>query len=317
MGRAEIEITPLQTTLRSSLSFSGTGLHSGRAVMVQVHPASAEYGIWFRRMDVTDRNPMIPARWDAVSNTELNSRISNDDGVSVSTIEHLMAALAGCGIHNALIEIDGPEVPLLDGSSAPFVSAILARGVQKLDAPVRVLRVLRPIHVSQGTATASLLPADELQIDFEIEFSDAAIGNQKKQLNMANGAFVRELCDSRTFCRKADIDAMRQRGLIVGASVTSAVVVDGSEVMTPGGMRHADEPVRHKMLDALGDLALAGSPILGRYVGERAGHAMTNLVLHALFADPSNYEMIECDAAMAARLPGAGLRREDRTRLAA
>jgi UDP-3-O-[3-hydroxymyristoyl] N-acetylglucosamine deacetylase len=228
-----------------------------------------------------------------------------------------MAALAGCGIHNALIEIDGPEVPLLDGSSAPFVSAILARGVQKLDAPVRVLRVLRPIHVSQGTATASLLPADELQIDFEIEFSDAAIGNQKKQLNMANGAFVRELCDSRTFCRKADIDAMRQRGLIVGASVTSAVVVDGSEVMTPGGMRHADEPVRHKMLDALGDLALAGSPILGRYVGERAGHAMTNLVLHALFADPSNYEMIECDAAMAARLPGAGLRREDRTRLAA
>jgi UDP-3-O-[3-hydroxymyristoyl] N-acetylglucosamine deacetylase len=284
---------------------------------MSIHPASAEYGIWFRRTDVEDRDALIPARWDCVSDTQLNTRISNNAGVSVSTVEHLMAALAGCGVHNALIEIDGPEVPLLDGSAAPYVSAILARGVQKLNAPVRAIRVLKPIMVDIGDARATLLPSNGLRIDFHIDFDDQIIGRQDKSLNMANGAFVRELCDSRTFCRKSDIDAMRERGLIVGGSVTSAVVVDGSEVVTPGGMRHSDEPVRHKMLDALGDLALAGAPILGRYVGHRAGHAVTNALLRALFADPTAFEMVECDAATVARLPGAGLSRADRVLIAA
>jgi UDP-3-O-[3-hydroxymyristoyl] N-acetylglucosamine deacetylase len=307
----------VQTTIRSSLSFTGTGLHTGRAIRMSIHPASAEYGIWFRRTDVEDRDALIPARWDCVSDTQLNTRISNNAGVSVSTVEHLMAALAGCGVHNALIEIDGPEVPLLDGSAAPYVSAILARGVQKLNAPVRAIRVLKPIMVDIGDARATLLPSNGLRIDFHIDFDDQIIGRQDKSLNMANGAFVRELCDSRTFCRKSDIDAMRERGLIVGGSVTSAVVVDGSEVVTPGGMRHSDEPVRHKMLDALGDLALAGAPILGRYVGHRAGHAVTNALLRALFADPTAFEMVECDAATVARLPGAGLSRADRVLIAA
>lgn len=310
-------MNPLQTTLKSPAAFTGTGLHTGRATRIRVLPASAEYGIWFRRTDVRDRNPMIAARWDAVTNTDLNTRISNGDGVSVSTIEHLMAALAGCGIHNALIEIDGPEVPLLDGSSAPFVTTFLARGIQRLKAPVRAIRILKPIVVRNGDAEARLEPSEELEIDYRIEFADAAIGRQEKRLNMANGAFVRELCDSRTFCRQSDIDAMRDRGLIVGGSVTSAVVVDGDRVVTPGGMRHSDEPVRHKMLDALGDLALAGAPILGRYVGTRAGHAMTNRLLRALFADPSAFELVECDAATVARLPGAGVRRIDGVRIAA
>lgn len=307
----------MQTTVKSPVTFTGTGLHTGRTVRVVVNPASAEYGIWFHRTDVSDRNPMIPARWDAVTNTDLNTRISNSDDVSVSTIEHLMAALAGCGVHNALIEIDGPEVPLLDGSSAEFVDAILARGVRRLDVPMRALRVLKTVTVENDGAVATLEPSDELEIDFEIDFADQAIGHQEKRLNMANGAFVRELCDSRTFCRQADIDAMRSRGLIVGASVTSAVVVDGDTIVTPGGLRHMDEPVRHKMLDALGDLFLAGAPILGRYKGHRAGHAMTNRVLHALFADPSAFEMIECDAQTRARLPGAGVRRGDSLRIAA
>ena len=302
---------PLQTTLKSAVTFTGTGLHTGKLVRLTVHPASAEYGIWFERTDVVDRDPMVPARWDAVSNTDLNTRISNADDVGVSTIEHLMAALAGCGVHNALIKIDGPEVPLLDGSSAPFVTQILARGVRELDAPVRSIRVLKPVSVTKGEAKATLLPSDELEIDFEIEFEDRVIGQQSKKLNMANGAFVRELCDSRTFCRKADIDVMRARGLIMGGSVTAAVVVEGDEVVTPGGMRHRDEPVRHKMLDALGDLTLAGAPIMGRYVGHKSGHAMTNQLLRALFADPSNYELVECDKAMSARLPGAGVKRID------
>ncbi|MDA8585964.1 UDP-3-O-acyl-N-acetylglucosamine deacetylase [Rhodobacteraceae bacterium] len=307
----------MQTTIKSTVVFTGTGLHTGRTVRVSVQPASAEYGIWFRRTDIKDRDPLIPAKWDRVSNTELNTKISNDDGVCVATIEHLMAALAGCGVHNALVEINGPEVPLLDGSSAPFVAGILARGIRKLDMPVRAIRVLRPIHVQQGDAMVTLMPADELKIDFKIDFADSVIGRQEKSLNMANGAFVHELCDSRTFCRKADIDQMRQRGLIVGGSVSSAVVVDGEKVVTPGGMRHHDEPVRHKMLDALGDLTLAGAPILARYVGHRAGHAMTNQLLRALFADPTAFEMVECDAALAARLPGAGLKGTDAATIAA
>ena len=295
----------------------GTGLHTGRAVRMVVHPASAEYGIWFRRTDVTDLDNIIPARWDAVSDTQLCTRISNEAGVSVSTVEHIMAALSGCGIQNALIEIDGPEVPLLDGSSAQFVTAFLARGLQRLSAPVRAIEILKPVTVRKGDAVATLEPAAGLTIDFEIDFLDAAIGHQEKSLNMANGTFVHELCDSRTFCRQADIDAMRERGLIVGGSVTSAVVVDGDKVMTPGGMRHRDEPVRHKMLDALGDLALAGAPILGHYTGTKAGHAMTNLLLRALFADPTAYRLVECDADLVARLPGAGLSRSDTPQVAA
>ena len=301
----------MQTTLKSAVSFSGTGLHTGRIVRMTVYPASAEYGIWFRRTDIDDRDSLIPANWNSVSDTQLNTRIENADGVSVSTIEHLMAALAGCGIHNALIEIDGPEVPLLDGSSKTFVSAFLTRGLRELNAPVRAIRVLKPVSVRNGEVEATLMPADQLYIDFHIEFEDAAIGKQSKSLDMANGAFVRELCDSRTFCRKSDIDDMRNKGLIAGGSVSSAVVVDGEDVVTPGGMRHEDEPVRHKMLDALGDLNLAGAPILGRYVGRRAGHAMTNKLLRKLFADPTAFEMVECDPVMAKKLPGAGVSKSD------
>ena len=282
-----------------------------------IHPASAEYGIWFHRTDIADKDALIPARWNAVDDTRLCTRIANDDGVSVSTIEHVMAALAGCGVHNALVEIDGPEVPLMDGSSAQFVTGILARGIVQLDAPVRLIEILKPVSVTLGGATATLEPSDRFTIDFEIDFVDAAIGHQEKSLDMANGAFVRELCDSRTFCRKADIDAMRAQGKIIGGDVMSAVVVDGDRIMTPGGMRHRDEPVRHKMLDALGDLALAGGPILGRYTGEKAGHAMTNLVLRALFADPSAYRLVECDATRVSQLPGAGLNTSDYSLIAA
>lgn len=277
-----------------------------------VHPASAEYGIWFRRTDVEDVDPLIPARWDAVDDTQLCTRIANADGVRVSTVEHIMAALAGCGIHNALIEIDGPEVPLLDGSSAQFVRAFLSRGLMSCNAPVYAIEILKPVHVNVGEAYASLEPAHSLTIDFHIDFTDAAIGRQDKSLNMANGAFVHELCDSRTFCRKADIDAMRARGLIVGGDITSAVVVDGADVVTPGGMRHADEPVRHKMLDALGDLYLAGAPLLGRYNGHRAGHGVTNQLLRAVFADPSSYRIVKCDPNMERDLPGNGLKAADR-----
>ena len=288
------------------------GLHTGQSALVTLHPASAETGIWFRRVDVTDRNQMVPAHWASVVSAELCTKLGNADGVSVSTVEHLMAAIAGTGLRNLVIDIDGPEVPILDGSSAPFVSAILRRGIRRQDAPVRAIELLKPVEVRNGDAYARLVPADTLEISFEIEFDDAAIGQQKKRLNMSNGAFVHELCDSRTFCRQADVDAMQANGLALGgAPGINAVVFDGDRVASPGGLRHNDEPVRHKMLDALGDLALAGAPLLARYEGHWAGHAMSNALLRTVFARPDAYRLVDCDDANLALLPGAGLTRND------
>ncbi len=298
----------MQTTIKSPISFSGTGLHSGQPATVTVRSAGAHHGIWFTRIDVAVGDRMVPARWDVVNRSPLCTKLENPTGLSVSTVEHLMAALAGCGIHNALIELDGPEVPILDGSAVPFVRGIMLRGIRKLTAPVRALEVLKTVTVTDGDASASLAPSDTLRIDFEIEFADAAIGHQKKSLVMNNGSFARELCDSRTFCRQADVDAMQANGLALGGTPgVNAVVFDGDRVLSPGGLRHADEPVRHKMLDALGDLALAGAPLLGHYTGQRAGHSMTNTLLRALFATPGAVRMVTCDAAMAKRLPGYGL----------
>lgn len=306
----------MQTTLKSAITLRGVGLHSGRPVRLRILPASAEMGIWFKRTDRVDGDPIIPARWDMVERTPLCTKLINEHGVSISTVEHLMAALAGCGVHNAMIEVSGPEVPILDGSSAPFVTEILRVGIQRLDAPVRGIEVLRPVTVQDGAAWARLEPAQGLTISFEIDFPDAAIGRQSRELNMANGAFVRTLCDSRTFCRQADVDTMRANGLGLGGSLANAVVVDGAEVLNPGGLRHSDEMVRHKMLDALGDLYMADAVLLGRYTGHRAGHALTNTLLRALFAQPDAYRPVAIGADMARRLPGAGVTTNDLPRVA-
>lgn len=301
----------MQTTIRSAATFRGTGLHTGAPVRMTVRPAVANHGVWFRRTDVIGADPMVPASWDAVTPSRLCTVVENGAGVSVSTIEHLMAALAGCGIHNALIEIDGPEVPILDGSAQAFVRAFVGRGLREQDEPLRCIEVLKPVEVREGLALARLEPAGTFEIDFSIDFADAAIGRQHKRLSIANGAFVRELSDCRTFCRQADVDTMRAAGLALGGSLDNAVVVEGERILTPGGFRRDDEPVRHKMLDALGDLSLAGAPLIGRYVGNRSGHAMTNRVLRRLFADPQAFRIVECDPARLARLPGAGLRAAD------
>ena len=298
----------MQTTIKSPISFSGYGLHSGERATLTIRPASAEHGIWFARTDIALGDRMIPARWDAVLRSPLCTRLENASGLQISTVEHVMAALAGCGVHNALIEIDGPEVPILDGSAAPFVRGIMQRGLRRLSAPVRAFEVLKKVSVSDGAATASLSPADTLRIDFEIDFEDAAIGHQMKSLVMNNGSFARELCDSRTFCRQADVDEMRANGLALGGTPgENAVVFEGDRVLSPGGLRHKDEPVRHKMLDALGDLALAGAPLIGHYTGVRAGHSLTNTLLRKLFATPDAVRMIVCDKQTTSRLPGYGL----------
>ncbi len=297
----------MQHTLLSDVSFNGVGLHGGMPVRMTVKPAGADTGIRFLRSDLDPAVAMIDARWHNVVASRLCTIIANASGEYVSTIEHIMAALAGCGIHNALVVIDGPEVPIMDGSARAFVAAFLTAGIQAQSAPVSAIRIMRAVEVREGGAVARLEPCDRLQIDFSIDFIDRAIGHQSKSLNMSNGAFVRELSDSRTFCRKADVDTMIANGLALGGTMENAVVFEGDRVLSPGGLRHADEPVRHKMLDAMGDLALAGGPLLGRYTGTRAGHAMTNKLLRQVFADSRAWRHEICEIPVLRSLPGAGV----------
>lgn len=301
----------MQTTLAKPFTLIGTGLHTGRPVRMTVKSAPADCGIAFVRTDIEDRNNVIPARYDAVDDAQLCTRISNEEGVSVATIEHLMAAFAGCGVHNAVVEVNAPEIPVLDGSSKRFVSEILKAGTKNVDASVKVLRILKPVRVSRGDAFAELSPSETFDIDFMIDFQDEAIGQQKQSLNMRNGTFVRELSDCRTFCRQSDIDTMRENGLALGGSLENAVVVNGADVVNSEGFRRDDECVRHKMLDALGDLALAGAPIIGHYQGVRAGHSLTNQLLRKLFATSDAYELISADNYYAESLPGVGVTLDD------
>jgi UDP-3-O-[3-hydroxymyristoyl] N-acetylglucosamine deacetylase len=234
--------------------------------------------------------------------------LENSDDISVSTVEHLMAALAGCGINNALLEIDGPEVPILDGSSLIFVKEILKSGIKLQNRSLKAVRILKSVEYKRDLAWAKFEPSANPKMSFSIEFSEEAIGAQSKTLDMSNGSFVRELCDSRTFCRYSEVEAMRTKGLALGGSYENAVVVDGKNVLSPGGLRHSDEPVRHKMLDALGDIALAGFPIIGHYVGHKAGHGITHGLLRNLFYDKENFEIISCDKEAIENLPGTGVK---------
>ena len=295
----------MQTTIAQKARFRGVGLHSGAAVRLAILPAPADHGIVFVRTDLDGAR--IPARWDLVTPSQLCTLLDNGQGATVSTVEHVMAALVGTGINNAVVEVNGPEIPILDGSSAPFVQGILEAGLRRQLAPLRAIRVLRPVEVRVGEGFARLSPADHLQIHFDIDFTDAAIGHQEKRLDMANGSFVYELMDGRTFCRQADVISMQQNGLALGGTYLNAVVIDGDKVLSPGGLRHEDEAVRHKMLDAVGDLGLAGAPLLALYTGHRAGHAMTNKLLRALFAAPDSWEWVTLTPAMEQQLPGAGV----------
>ncbi|GHA52774.1 UDP-3-O-acyl-N-acetylglucosamine deacetylase [Amylibacter ulvae] len=301
----------MQKTLKSPVTLRGTGLHSGKPANLRLVPAGVGHGIVFHRVDVTDRDQVIPANYLAVNDTQLCTRVSNNEGVEVSTIEHLMAALAGTGVNNAVIEIDGPEVPIMDGSAISFVREILAVGLADQDAPVRAIRVLRDVTVTFDDVIVTLSPADNLEIDFSIDFSDRAIGEQHKKLNMANGTFVRELSDCRTFVRRNDVEMLQANGLALGGSLDNAIVVDQDKVLNPEGFRRADECVRHKMLDALGDLYLAGAPILGRYVGNRAGHRATNELLRALFATDGAWEWVTCSPEQDHDLPGTDIKSSD------
>ena len=305
-----------QTTLRRPIAITGIGLHSGARSQICIRPAPAYHGIWFKRADLAGTDTLIPASWDAVSDTTLNTRIENAAGASVSTIEHLMAALQGTGISNALIEVDGPEVPIMDGSAAPFVREIIAAGIAEQAEHRTVLRILKRVELIEDSARASLAPAGQFEVDFHIDFPGTAIGRQEKSMAVVNGAFVDHLMDSRTFVRSGDVAMLRRNGLALGGSLLNAVVVDGERVENPEGFRHPDEAVRHKMLDAVGDLALAGAPIIGRYTGVRAGHGVTNRLLRKLFATPGAYRLEGCQQADVMGLPGIARNDEALRRIA-
>ena len=306
----------MQTTLESSVIFSGVGLHSGKSVSLSIKPASENHGILFKRKDIEIGNPIVRARWDYVSKTTLCTRVTNEDGTAISTIEHLMAALAGCGVSNALIEIDSEEVPILDGSAAPFVKGILETGLKIISSSSRIIKITRPVMFENQFGWARLSPFKRPEMEYFIEFDDLVIGKQSKILNMSNGSFVKELCSSRTFCSNKDVENMRRNGLALGGNYSNALVVDGDKVLSPGGMRYQDEAVRHKMLDAFGDLALAGAPILGKYEGHKAGHSITNSLLRKLFSKPDCYIVENCCEDVFNLLPGSGVNLEEFTAVA-
>lgn len=293
----------MQRTVQRDISISGTGLHSGKPVRLVIRPVQPDSGLRFYRSDLDSFIDVSPANWVEAS---LCTLLRNEDGHEVRTIEHLMAALHGCGVHNALIEMDGPEVPILDGSAAPFVRRILETGLAETDAPLHVLRVLREVTVRRGDARATLRPAEDFRMSFDIAFDDPAIGRQSASMGLHNGTFLRELSDCRTFCMRADVEMMQANGLALGGTLDNAVVFHQGEVLTPGGLRRRDEPVRHKMLDAMGDLYVLGRPLLAHYEGVRAGHAVTGLLLRALLSDPKNYRVERCAPHLQARLPGVG-----------
>ena len=281
-------MTPeLQHTLATAVQFQGVGIHTGLQVCGRIEPARPETGICFIRTDVADCEPEIPARAERVSETRLGTVLTNTDGISVSTVEHLMAALAGLNIDNAVVFIDGPEVPIMDGSSAPFVD-LLDRAGRRLQArPRRYVEILEPVVVEDGDKRAALVPADGFEVAFEILFDDPAIGRQSLDLAVDEATFRSELAEARTFGFLSEVEALRAAGLARGGSMDNVVVIDRGGILNPGGLRRSDEFVRHKMIDAIGDMALLGGPIRGRYEGRYAGHAMNNALARAVLARPS------------------------------
>ena len=274
-------------TLKAPIGCVGDGLHTGRRMSLTLHPAAAGAGIQFRRVDLGHD---IPARFEFVTDTRLCTAIAHPNApeVRIGTIEHVMAALAGSGIDDAIIEVDGPEIPILDGSAAPFLFLIDCAGIATSAAPRQIIEVLRPVRVEDGRgAFAELHPNTETAFDavLEIDYPNTAIGHQSLNFRLTPEAFRASLADSRTFGLAEDVARLHAAGLALGGSLDNAVVVDGPAILNPGGLRHADEFVRHKLLDVVGDLALAGAPLRARFMGNRSGHALNNQLLRALFAD--------------------------------
>lgn len=289
-----------QRTLRNSIQCTGTALHAGGKVSMTLHPAEPDSGIVFKRSDIAGGGVCIPAHWTQVIETPLCTTLSDGNGTSVRTIEHLMAALAGCEVDNALVEISADEVPVMDGSAEPFVFLIECAGLVEQPALRRAIRVRKPVTVRDGARSATLSPGDGpgdgFEVSFEIEFDNPAVARQACSFRLANGAFKSDICRARTFGFLSEMDRLRAAGLAQGGSLDNAIVVSGGRILNEGGLRYEDEFVRHKVLDSIGDLYLAGAPLIGRFHGVQSGHRLNSRLLKALFADDDAWCFTEIGA---------------------
>jgi UDP-3-O-[3-hydroxymyristoyl] N-acetylglucosamine deacetylase len=285
-----------QTTLAAPAVLSGVGVHSGAPVRMTLKPSPADAGVVFVRTDLPEATNRIRAGVETVSATMLATVVANAAGASVSTVEHLMATFAGLGIDNAIVEIDGPETPIMDGSAADFAAAVDAAGVATLMARRRYLQVLAPIEVGGPGKRAALVPSDRFEMSVEIIFDAPAIGRQRLDVALDPASFRTELADARTFGFIAEVEQLRAAGYGRGASLENTIVVDGDHLLNPGGLRRPDEFVRHKAMDALGDLALLGAPILGRYEASCSGHTLNNALARAVLAQPQAWRYVAADS---------------------
>jgi len=285
-----------QQTLKNSINCSGVALHSGAKVSMVLHPAEADTGIVFRRTDAAG-GVEIQALWRNAIETPLCTTLVDGKGNQIATIEHLMSALNGCGIDNAVIELSGPEVPIMDGSAAPFVFLIECAGITVQKSPRRALRILNEVSVSEPHRAASVVPGNGFTVGFEIDFGDTMIGRQEWFTEVNETTFKRDVARARTFGFLQDIEKMRAMGLARGGSLENAIVVNGQEIMNDGGLRFSNEFVRHKVLDSIGDPYLTGAPIIGHFRADRAGHALTLRLLNALFAEADAWEWTELTTA--------------------
>ena len=281
-----------QKTLKNSVQFNGVGLHSGKIVNLSINPSEPDSGIVFKRIDLKDNNLVYPSFLN-VSNTSLNTTISNDFGVKVSTIEHLMGALFSVGIDNALIEIDNEEVPILDGSAKEFVEKILATDFVVSNKPIKIIKINKKIEFKEGERYASMAPSKlSLDIEFELKYKNEIIGNQKNKINVYNDE-LEDVLNSRTFCLYEDIEAIKKVGLAKGGSLDNAIVVKGADILNKDGLRNSKEFVNHKILDCIGDLFTSGYRIIGSIKCSQGGHYLTNQLLRKVFSDNSNFSIIE------------------------
>ncbi len=280
-----------QKTLKNKIVFSGIGLHSGVHAKVEVLPQPANKGITFIRKDIKNNNK-IRAIWSNVSSTRLCTTIENKHNVSVSTVEHLMSALSGMHIDNALIEIDGPEVPIMDGSSKVFVELIEKAKLIEQNSQRKILKVIKEIKVENNESYAKIIPHKEFSVDFEIEFDSHLINKQSCHLQLINGNYKSDISQARTFGFEEDVNYLRSNGFALGGNLDNAVVVGKDKILNKEGLRYKDEFVRHKILDSIGDLYLAGYPVQGYFYGKKSGHFLNNELLKKLLSSESNYKII-------------------------
>jgi UDP-3-O-[3-hydroxymyristoyl] N-acetylglucosamine deacetylase len=282
-----------QQTIAKIASRAGIGLHSGERVSLTIRPAVTDTGVRFVRTDIADRDNVIPASALGVSSAMLGTNITNGAGVHVATVEHFLAACAGLGVDNLVVEMDRPEMPILDGTSAPFVAMLEEAGLASQSEAKRVLKILKTVEIRDGVKFARLSPGQGFSIFATIDFPSKAIGRQEFRFAMTPGAFAREIGWARTFGFVHELQKLRSMGKALGGSLENAVGVDGDTILNPEGLKAPDEFVRHKVLDVVGDLFLAGGPIEGRYEGEQPGHALNNRLLRAVFADADAFRWME------------------------